>query len=142
MKKLNARWDSDLSAYVVPDIVKDVAQNLKEKWEGELITVQITSSECLSAWTQPIYFAGYKIAEAYGRDSGAKLGKCVSQISGEIGSAGSAKNWLTVIEKGSIFRLQMLRSMLSKAQKTDKWEVVEITDNFKLDVDIDEDDEI
>lgn len=50
----------------------------------------------------PIIAHGRKIASAWGRDSGAKLGDGVILLSGSFHSGGSMKNWETRVREGTV----------------------------------------
>lgn len=139
IKKLHGRWNDSAKHYEISDIVADKATMLKEKWEGELVTIQIKAKDRLSSWRSAVQFCGYVIAKAWDRDAGANLGQGVSQMSGHIDSGGSMKNWATIVNEGSEFRLQILKSMLAKARTSEKWDVKTLDEISSDDIKEDED---
>jgi hypothetical protein len=79
-----------------------------------------------------VVFMGVKVAVAFGRDSGAKVGYDATMISGEIGSGGSRANWYCMVEKGSIFELEVDAEFYQKNKnRITKWKIEEI-DEFSL----------
>jgi len=73
----------------------------------DLVDVRIVVGEDdWKAYNGGLYFAGRKIASAYGRDSGALLGEGVVLLSGSIKSGGSRKYWTSLATAGSIFEVR------------------------------------
>jgi len=76
-----------------------------------------------------VVFMGTKIAVAFDRDSGAKIGYSVRMLSGNIGSGGSRKNWYCYVAEGSVFELEVDREFYQKNKnRIKKWEIEEITE--------------
>jgi hypothetical protein len=74
-----------------------------------------------------VVFMGVKLAVAFGRDSGAKVGYDARMISGKIGSGGSAKNWYCIAYEGSVFELEVDAEFFRKNQnRIKKWDIEEI----------------
>ncbi|MES2999483.1 MAG: hypothetical protein V4787_02230 [Pseudomonadota bacterium] len=67
-----------------------------------LVSVRVTVADELKECQDPIVRLGRVIAEATGRDSGARLGDGVRLESGAVKSGGSTKNWTTVIADGTV----------------------------------------
>lgn len=60
---------------------------------------------------------GKTIASAYGRDSGAKLGKDAVLIKGNACSGGSVKNWRTIIVAESVILLNNVPRQMYEKKK-------------------------
>ena len=119
-KNLGGKWDSEEKCWIFSDIVEDKVEELDELYNSKLIPIEIIANsydydnepDNISEHTSHVYFLGYPIAKAYGRDSGAVLGDNVSCIQGKIWSGGSMKNWRTYIEAGAVFRLKVPEKLL------------------------------
>jgi len=122
-RKLGGKWDADSKSWVFSAIVADAVEDLDCKWNSEISAYEITAKDQLSSAQDSVHFCGYPIATATGRDSGAKLHDGVAQMSGRIRSGGSVKNWTSVVEEGSIFRLNLPAHY---AVDNDYWVVVKI----------------
>ena len=76
-----------------------------------------------------VVFMGVKLAVAFGRDSGAKVGYSAILISGDIGSGGSMKNWYCYVKEGSVFELEVDSEFYSKNKNRIKnWSIIELAD--------------
>lgn len=76
-----------------------------------------------------VVFMGVKVAVAFGRDSGAKVGRDARMISGNIDSGGSRANWYCIVEEGSIFELEVDAEFYHKNKnRIKKWKIEEIED--------------
>jgi len=104
-RELGGVWDSDQSAWIFPGFVADEIEKLDEKYNSEPTDIELEFNETASKREGPVCLAGFKLAESFGRDSGAKLEPGIAMISGGIASGGSRKNWKTVIRQGTRLRL-------------------------------------
>lgn len=128
-RKLGGKWDSEEGCWVFSDIVEDKVEELDAEYNTDIIKVEITAVEKdydgdeanIIGNAAPVRFCGYTIAKATGRDSGAKIGEEISMIKGKIRSGGSMKNWKTVVEHGSVFRLKIARGLLEYSGN--EWDV-------------------
>jgi hypothetical protein len=111
-KKLAGKWDADEKAWVFDSFVEDEVEDLDILFNGEEVTVILTATDDCYMDAAPIDFCGYRIATAFGRDSGAKLAEGIVQLSGTIKSGGSSKNWVTRISEGSTFKIKISRAIL------------------------------
>lgn len=76
-----------------------------------------------------VVFMGVKVAVAFDRDSGAKVGYDARMIEGEIDSGGSWKNWYCIVYEGSVFELEVDKEFYQKNKnRIKKWEIEEIDD--------------
>lgn len=76
-----------------------------------------------------VIFMGVKVAVAFSRDSGARVGYNARMISGEIDSGGSIKNWYCIVKKGTIFELEVDSEFYQKNKnRIKKWKIEEIDD--------------
>lgn len=94
--ELNGKWDGTEQAWVFSASVDDLVQELDDKYNTDVQMYDIELD--VSGHAEPYYLCGYKIAEAWGRDSGAKLADGVILLSGKVRSGGSMKNWTTRVE--------------------------------------------
>lgn len=79
-----------------------------------------------------VIFMGTKLAVAFDRDSGAKVGYDARMISGKIGSGGSSKNWHCFVETGSIFELEIDEELfLKNKNRIKKWSM-EVIEEFSM----------
>lgn len=74
----------------------------------ELVTARVSFAE---SWAgeehQGLYMFGRKIAQAFSRDSGAKIGKQVVVTAGEgFNSGGSRAHWRTTVIAGTVFEVR------------------------------------
>ena len=122
-RKLGGKWDSEASTWVFSPLVEQEVDELDRLYNDDMVTVDIEAVEALYGSCSPVMFMGYTIARAFGRDSGAKLGDQVMMLEGSITSGGSAKNWTTVITKGSRFRLEVSQNLLDKYKVPTGWKV-------------------
>ncbi len=122
----HSKWDGE--SWNVEKKYEETIENLlfqyfKYKKNNELINIKIEALENLYGEKDGIYFKGYPIAYASGRDSGAKISEAI-MLSGVIDSCGSVKNWQTYIKKGSEFKLLNVPSYLAEYDENwDEWGV-------------------
>ena len=69
---------------------------------ADTVSIRVKVTAPISELLSPVTMFGRTIASAYGRDSGAKVGQGVCFDAGKADSGGSAKNWRTLIDEGSI----------------------------------------
>lgn len=127
-RDLGGRWDTENKIWVFPRVVAEAVEELEYLYTSDLVDVEIEyikegviDSDC----REPIYFLGYVLARAQGRDSGATLGEGVALMKGRVGSNGSQKNWGTYATEGSIFRLKISKNLLKEKEELfkDEWKV-------------------
>ncbi len=106
-KQLGGKWDPEEKAWIFSGLVADQVEELDEKYNSLLIAVEIKTIDYIFGARAPAMIAGYKVATATGRDSGAVIADGVSFIEGQPRSAGSMKNWGTRIDEGCVFRMQI-----------------------------------
>jgi len=76
-----------------------------------------------------VVFMGVKVAVAFDRDSGAKVGYNARLISGDIDSGGSRKNWYCIVAEGTIFELEVDAEFYEKNKnRIKKWKIEELDD--------------
>ena len=76
-----------------------------------------------------VVFMNVKVAVAFDRASGAKVGYDARMISGNIDSGGSRKNWYCHVGEGSIFELEVDAEFYRKNKnRIKKWDIEEIDD--------------
>lgn len=77
-----------------------------------------------------VVFMGVKIAVAFSRDSGARVGYNAIMINGNIDSGGSRANWYCIVKKGSTFEIEVDKEFYVKNKNRIKnWEMQEIEEN-------------
>lgn len=124
-KKLGGKWDSEEKAWIFSALVSDEVEALDEKYNSPKIAVELRAIGEVCAHISPLYIAGYKIAQAYGRDSGARQSDNISVIAGGFTSGGSAKNWYTVASEGTVIRLELPEKTIDDINNDD-WEVIRL----------------
>lgn len=81
-----------------------------------------------------VVFMNVKVAVAFDRDSGAKVGYDARMISGEIDSGGSRANWYCWVKEGSVFEIEVDKEFYEKNKnRIKKWAIEEI-DEFAMSV--------
>ncbi len=105
----SARWNPEKNCWVVPEVSLVTVREIMLSVYGETdiapqqhVDVKVTFNRYTRALCGPCEMLGKTVATAYGRDSGAKLGKDVELLEGEVKSGGSMKNWETRIEYGTV----------------------------------------
>jgi hypothetical protein len=92
----------------------------------DTIKVRITAKEGVTR-KFAVVFMGVKLAVAFGRDSGAKVGYNATLISGDIGSGGSRVNWHCYVAEGAVFELEVDAEFYRKNKnRIKKWDIEEI----------------
>ncbi len=124
-RDLGGKWDSETKVWTFSTLVEDQVDKLELLFNCDIVGVEITATQEMIGYKNPVYFCGYSVATAFNRDSGAKVGDGVSLISGEITSGGSVKNWQTVVRKGCTFRLKISRNLLEEIDRSG-WDCVVI----------------
>ena len=112
-RELDGLWDRDAKAWVFSALVEDQVELLDIYWNNDIVHVQITLPNGLTARCQAVTIGGYTIATASGRDSGATVAQGVALISGDVDSGGSRVNWETEIAEGSVLRLRMPKALIA-----------------------------
>lgn len=124
--RLGGKWDGSEKAWVFTGLVAEQVEELDEKYNSRLVGIEVKMLRDYYEHTAPIYIAGFEIAKAFGRDSGAKLADGIAIISGKAPySCGSAKNWATEIAEGTVFRMQIPENCIEDIEK-DYFEVKKI----------------
>lgn len=74
-----------------------------------------------------VVFMGVKVAVAFSRDSGAKVGYDAIMLEGRITSGGSRVNWFCQVDSGSVFELEVDREFFIKNHnRIQNWNIVTI----------------
>ena len=112
VKLMQGRWDADERCWTVPDCcLEDVRQAMRDIYGrddspvSETVDVTLRFLSEVSEPRNAVCLLGRMIAQAYGRDSGAKTGSGVAFLEGEPKSGGSAKNWDTIVPEGCVVKL-------------------------------------
>lgn len=120
-RELGGRWDKEENVWIFASIIEDKVEELDEIYNSDPIGVEISrrydqdkNAMPIGGYQEPVYFLGYVLATAHGRDSGAKLGQGVSLIEGVINSGGSMKNWRTDVSENAVFRLFVPEKLLEQ----------------------------
>lgn len=111
-RELGGKWDRGEKVWVFPALVEDQVEELDFIYNSDLVAVEIKFPSGAGEYGGSVTVAGYPVATAYGRDSGAKLGEGISLIEGRAISGGSVKNWATRITEGAIIRMEIPRELL------------------------------
>ena len=113
-KTLGGRWDKNSKAWVFSSLVEDKVEEIAFLFYGQKIDIEVIVQKTLSAECASIYFMGYEIAKATGRDSGTVSPEFVAFTStSQPFSGGSSKNWLTIIPEGTVFRMRIHKNLFN-----------------------------
>jgi hypothetical protein len=110
-KKIGGKYDFNEKIWCFDERNLDLVKNAlmstfgTDGYDQSTVDVEITVKEKFIGEQSPIYLAGRIIAQARGRDSGARNGDGIVFIENSPKSGGSMKNWLTKIEEGSVFKI-------------------------------------
>ena len=118
-RTLGGKWDRDAKAWVFSGLVSGEVDLLDEIYNSDLVGVELTAKDLVSQRHAPVEFAGFSLAKASDRDSGAVLCDGVALIAGKVRSGGSVKNWVTVVEEGTVLRMEVPRSLIKFADQSD-----------------------
>lgn len=103
------KWDSGRKIWVLNKKDEEAIKEMITRHFGvsglvsETKVIRIRAKGDLERTCTFIEVGGFPLVRATGRDSGAKVCKGVTHIEGKISSGGSAKNWKTIVSKGSVF---------------------------------------
>lgn len=117
-KNLGGKFDDESKSWIFNSVVFDEVEKIDETFNSDTVTVEITALAKQNELREAVQFCGYPIAQAFGRDSGAKICTDVYMISGKLYSGGSQKNWYSCIEGGSVFRLNISKNLLQELKET------------------------
>jgi hypothetical protein len=98
LKSLGCKWDG--VDWIAPKLAKDEADAIKNEFYNDMIVVEIKLHEkewfkCVKwGYSHVRTVAGYIIASAKGRDSGAVIQDGIAVIEGKFSSGGSQKNYI------------------------------------------------
>jgi len=114
-----AKWDSTLKGWRVSTDYKDEVKKILLDYYGtdgsfseKRVNIELLANQEIKMPQKPVLFAGKAVAQAFHRDSGARVAQNVALIEGSIISGGSSKNWETIVEKGSRFKLMHVNEQL------------------------------
>lgn len=120
-----ARWDAEDKAWMVPTAslpqVREIMRNIwgeDDRMDAvKRVSVRLTFADDCAEWHGPVEIFGKVLSSATGRDSGARVGEDVCFTAGGPASGGSAKNWRSVVEAGSVVVLRSVpETMLDNAE--------------------------
>ncbi len=86
--------------------------------EGEpevTVRLRISPDHAWTADAAPLVIGGVMIAQAFHRDSGARLSDHVVLINGRCDSGGSRKHWHTIAQPGSVFEIRDVPASTGRA---------------------------
>lgn len=121
-KRLGGTWDKGQAVWTFPNFVASEVRGLDELYNSQPATIELTAKEEIREYGSGIEFAGLLLCRAFGRDSGARVHTDVALISGYATSGGSVKNWATILDEGSVLRLQV-PSKLLEVHQDDRFDV-------------------
>jgi hypothetical protein len=111
-KKLAGKFENGV--WIFPGFVADEVEELDYIYNSKEVIVELTAIEEIYASRDALQVAGYQIAKATGRDSGAKMSADVALISGKVSSGGSMKNWATIIDANSTIKMKLPENLLKR----------------------------
>ena len=139
-----AKWNRSESCWEAPEeTIDDVREILKDVYgysdvdSNETIKVKLTITEQYyhEERCADVTAFGKILAHAYGRDSGAEIGRDdVTLVKGSIESGGSVKNWTSRVTEGSVFTLynvnkNIYEKDLNRVKEWANVEIIEKTNN-------------
>jgi hypothetical protein len=125
IKNAGGRWNGSSKCWTVPasavDAVREIMRDVYGRDDvdaGDAVKVRLTFERRASgSYCEPLTIYGHTIAKAYGRDSGAKPGTGVFFVKGKPSSGGSAKNWLSYADEGSVVEIASVQRSLIEAEQ-------------------------
>lgn len=109
VKALGGKWNADTRDWVIREESLEAARAAMMDIYGETDIPAAETVTVIAEFLRDDYadrgsysLLGKTIAQAWGRDSGAKVGEGCAFVAGQPESGGSAKNWRTNIYAGSI----------------------------------------
>ncbi len=115
-RALCGSWDKDEKTWIFPGFVSKEFDKLDEIFNSNSVTIEITAREEICEYQKGIDFLGRPLCKASGRDSGARINSDIAVISGYATSGGSRNNWTTILNEGTVLRLQMPSKLLELYQ--------------------------
>lgn len=129
IKMLNGKWLPMDLKWEVNVLNEEEVKKLVKRFFGSKSYV-LTLKQNLEENCNSVYVAGFIVATAYGRDSGAKFNssdeECIEVISGRKASGGSVKNWTTKVFEGTKVLLKNVSENILELINTEEWEVQEL----------------
>ena len=137
-----AKWNRLENCWEAPEeTINDVRGILKDVYgysdidSNETIKVKLTIIEesYHEERCADVTAFGKILAHAYGRDSGAEIGRDdVTLVKGSIESGGSVKNWTTRVAEGSVFTLYNVNKNIFEKDinRVKEWAEVEIIEGM------------
>lgn len=109
-----AKWDSAKKCWTIPAEAVDNCRDIMRDVYGEAdipdteprLKLRVKFLRDDDALRGPYVAFGKTIADARGRDSGARPGDGVVFVEGAPRSGGSAKNWLSIVPEGCVVELR------------------------------------
>lgn len=115
-KSLGCKWSG--SEREAPRLAEEEYEIIKTKYHRDLVVIEVTATPDRDfKWYDWAYknartIAGYVIATARGRDSGAIVSREVSLLSGSFSSGGSVKNFMCTQSDNVVLRMEVARGTL------------------------------
>jgi len=114
-----AKWDKTMKGWLVSKAYEVELKDILLEYYGtdgsfsdKRVNIELVTNQDIKMSQKPVLFSGKTLAQAFHRDSGARVGQNVALIEGSINSGGSSKNWETIVEKGSRFKIMNVNKQL------------------------------
>ena len=114
-----ATWDKTMKGWLVSKAYEVELKDILLEYYGtdgsfsdKRVNIELVTNQDIKMSQKPVLFSGKTLAQAFHRDSGARVGQNVALIEGSINSGGSSKNWEAIVEKGSRFKLMHVNEQL------------------------------
>lgn len=134
----DAKWSASKKCWLAPiesiNSVRALMKDIYGEDDRSLITyidLKIEFKDSVFTECAPVLLFGRILATASSRDSGARLGKGVELLKGEVTSGGSWKNWRTEVKEGSIFIMRKVPKNLVESWNNEDI-FITIIDNSNL----------
>lgn len=115
-KKMGCKWQN--GQWRAPELCEQEVYELQRKFYGDLIAIEVilTPGERFEgydwAYCHARTIAGYIIATAKGRDSGAIISEGIAVMQGKFTSGGSVKNYICDHSENVTLRMKVSRNLI------------------------------
>ena len=113
------KWNPSQKCWIAPlssiDSVRQIMLDVYKENDiesCEKIDVKVTFLREKGSCCKAYQLLGKSISIAFGRDTGAKVGEDVEIVKGSVYSGGSAKNWCSLVEEGTVAILRNVSKRL------------------------------
>ena len=126
-KKLGGTYSREDRAWIFKRFVDAEVDELDYLYNSELIDVEIELVGGSFGYRSPYSLAGFELARATDRDSGAVVSSSIAVLQGDFFSTGSRKNWRTQTSfDGTVIRMKIPENLFDAVRADDKCKSIKI----------------